>query len=130
MISQESLSFIAWCSKKAEQYPQFYYWSIVMKLELLMNMYIRSLQEGNFDLYVGTLNKLVPWFLALDHVHYACLLPVHIQDMIALKTMHPSIYSEFQKGNLLSNGMYIHYLVWHLISLMSSQINASKEMEV
>ena len=99
MTSQVSLSFTAWCSKKAEQCPQFYYWSNVMELELLMNMYIRSLWEGNFDLYVATLNKLVPWFFALDHVHYACWLPVHIRDMIAFKTMHPSIYSEFQKGN-------------------------------
>ena len=44
------------------------------------------------------MNKLAPWLFALDHVHYACWLPVHIQDMAALKTMHPSVYNEFQKG--------------------------------
>ena len=63
-------SFTACCG---EQHPQFYYWSSVMELKLLylMNMYIRSLREGNFNLYVDTLNKLVSWLFALDHVHYA-----------------------------------------------------------
>ena len=101
MTTEAPLSFTAWCSEKATQHPQFYYWSIVMELELLMNMFIRSQREGNFNLYVDTLNKLAPWFFALDHVHYAHWLPVHIRDMVALKTMHPSIYSEFQKGHFV-----------------------------
>ena len=71
-----------------------------VELELMMNMYIRSLREGNFSLYIDTLNQLVPWFFALDHVHYARWLPIHIQDMVALKTMHPSVY-KFKKGNFV-----------------------------
>ena len=95
------LSFELWCSAKAQEHPQFYYWSVILELELLMNMYIKSLREGNFKLYINTLNQLVPWCFALDHVHYARWLPVHIKDMVALKTMHPSVYHEFQKGNFV-----------------------------
>ena len=92
-----------------------------VELELMMNMYIRSLREGNFSLYIDTLNQLVPWFFALDHVHYACWLPIHIRDMVALKTMHPSVYNELKrKAILLCNGLCTHFHVWHLISLMSS----------
>ena len=38
---------------------------------------------------------------ALDHVHYACWLPVHNKVMVVLETMHPSVYHEFQKGNFV-----------------------------
>ena len=99
--SEIPLNYTAWCGVKAQQHPQFYYWSIVMELQLLMNMYIQSLREGNFNLYIDTLNELVPWFFALNHVHYARWLPVHIRDMVALKNMHPSVHDEFQKGNFV-----------------------------
>jgi len=56
------LNFEAWCSVKAQQHPQFYYWSIVMELERLLNMYVRSLHEGNFNLYIDMLHQLAPWF--------------------------------------------------------------------
>ena len=95
------LSFELWCSAKAQEHLQLYYWSVVLELQLLMNMYIKSLREGNFKLYIDTLNQLVPWCFALDHLHYARWLPVHIKDMVALKTMHPSVYHEFQKGNFV-----------------------------
>ena len=100
--SESPVNFIEWCSSmNSQDNPQFYYWSTVLELELLLNMYVQSLREGNFDLYIDVLNQLVPWLFALDHVHYACWLPVHIQDMVALKTMHPSVYDEFQNGNFV-----------------------------
>ena len=62
-----------------------------MELELLMLQFIRSLREGNFNPYLDSLNSFAPWFFALDHVHYARWLPVHIRDMNALSTIHSSI---------------------------------------
>ena len=32
------LHFELWCSAKAQEHSQFYYWSVVLELELLMNM--------------------------------------------------------------------------------------------
>ena len=72
-----------------------------MELELLMLQFIRSLREGNFYLYLDSLNQLAPWFFALDRVHYARWLPVHIRDMNVLNITHPSIHSEFHKGNFV-----------------------------
>ena len=81
-----------WCSAKAQEHPQFYYWSVLLEIELLMNMYIKSPCEGNLKLYIDTLNQLIPWCFALDHVYYyAHWLPVHIKVMVVLKTMHPSV---------------------------------------
>ena len=70
--AEVTLSFTAWCSEKAQQHPHYYNWSVIMEL-----VYIRSLREGNFNIYIDTL-KFEPWFFALDHVHYACWLPSHI----------------------------------------------------
>ena len=80
-----------------------------MESELLMLQFIRSLREDNFNLYLDSLNQLAPWFFALDHVHYARWLPVHIRDMNALSTIHPSIYSEFQKGNFVVQRSTNHF---------------------
>jgi len=38
---------------------------------------------------------------ALDHVHLVQWLPVHIQDMYALSSTHPSVNNEFQNGSFV-----------------------------
>lgn len=45
------------------------------------------------ELYVETLENLVPWFFALDHVHYARWIPIHVRDM---KSLPESISNEFK----------------------------------
>ena len=60
-----------------------------------MLLYVRSLREGNFKLYLETLTKIVPWMFALDRTHYSRWLPVHIRDMTLLSENHPKIYDEF-----------------------------------
>lgn len=80
-----------------------------MELELLMLQFIRSLCEGNFNLYLDSLNQLAPCFFALDRVHYARWLPVHIRDMNALNSTDPSIHSEFQKGNFVVQRSTHHF---------------------
>jgi len=92
MESATPLNFEAWYSIKAQQHPQFYYWSVVMELERLLNMYVQSLHEGNFYLYIDMLHQLAPWSFVLDHVHYACWLLVHIRDMTALNNTHCKVY--------------------------------------
>ena len=64
-------------------------------------IFIRSIREGNFQLYVQALAKIIPWFFALDHTHYARWTPVHLHDMISLEQSHPSIYAEFVKGKFV-----------------------------
>jgi len=36
----------------------------------LLLLYIRSIREGNFQLYIEALSKIVPWMFALNHLHY------------------------------------------------------------
>ena len=39
------------------------------------------------------------WFAALDHVHYARWLPVHIRDMVGLVEKHPDVATMFHAGH-------------------------------
>ena len=66
-----------------------------------MLRYIRSLREGNFQLYVECLTQIMPWMFALDHMHYSRWLPVHIRDMTTLTENHPDILAEFKSGNFV-----------------------------
>ena len=77
-------AFEQWKTSTREQSPTFRFWDMILRLEVLILIFIRSLREANFQLYVVTLEALVPWFHALDHTNYARWVPVHIRDMKSL----------------------------------------------
>ena len=93
------LEFKQWCSQREEVCPHFQYWATVMELELCILVYIRSLRQASFSMYLDALTELVPWFHALDHTNYAWWIPVHLRDMAELSTKHPEIAKEFREGN-------------------------------
>ncbi len=90
-----------WCSDRAAAHLQAHFWSIILQLELEVMIYVRAVREADFLLYVDALTKIVPWFFALGHTHYARWIPVHLRDMIALKNAHPEVHAQFLKGNFV-----------------------------
>ena len=94
-ITNQQIEFKDWVEEKTEKYPQFKFWSIALKLELAVLQLVELLREGNFALYIQILGQLSPWMFALDHINYARWLPDHIQDMIYLKDIHPTVHNEF-----------------------------------
>ena len=46
--------------------PQFDYWATVLQLELTVLVYVRSLSQGSFQMYMDTLTELATW---LDGPH-------------------------------------------------------------
>ena len=90
--------FMTWCLNKANTCPQFQYWSITLKLELLLLNFVRAIRQSDFDLYVESLIELAPWFFALDHQNYARWICVHVRDMLSLSVCHPHIHQEFVSG--------------------------------
>ena len=95
---QAVLGFKEWCHQKEQVCPQFQYWSTVMELELCVMVYVRSLRQASFQMYLDALTELVPWFHALDHTNYARWIPVHLRDMAELSRMHPEVAKEFSDG--------------------------------
>ena len=97
----EPMPFDESCTERVEASPQFQYWLIVMQLELLVLLYVRSLRDANFLLYVAVLVALTPWFFALDHTHYSRWVPIHIRDMMTLHERHPDIATQFAQGGFV-----------------------------
>ena len=77
----EVVSFSAWCLKKVTAVPQFHFWYLTFQLELLLLVFVRSLREANFELYIDAVSKIVPWFFGLDNTNSARWLPIHLRDM-------------------------------------------------
>ena len=88
----EPIPFDEWCTERVEVSPQFQYWFIVMHLEVLALVYVRSLCDANFLLYVAVLVALTPSFFALDHTNYSRWVLIHIRDMMTLHERHPEIH--------------------------------------
>ena len=94
-------TFTKWCEERKKESPLFQFWHLTLSMELLLNMFVQLLRTENFHLYIDCLTKMIPWFFALDRIHYARWLPVHLRDMSTLKHTHPSVAAEFLKGNFV-----------------------------
>ena len=66
-----------------------------------MLVYIRSIREGDFELYIESMTKLMPQMFALDHTNYARWLSIHIRDMVNLSSKHPEVLAEFKEGKFV-----------------------------
>ena len=98
---QDLLEFQQWCKHRENTCPHFQYWNTVMKLELCMLIFVRSLRVASFTMYLDALTELTPWFFALDHTNYACWIPVHLKDMAELPNRHPEVAEEFNNGKFV-----------------------------
>ncbi len=82
------MSLEDWITEKVSECPHFQFWYIILQLELTVMLFVRAIREGNFQFYIEALTKIVPWFSALDHVHYYRWIPVHLRDMVSLQECH------------------------------------------
>jgi len=110
--------------KQCEAHPHVFFWSTALELELLVLEFVRSIREGNFSMYVEILAKLVPWMFALDQIHYARWLPIHIRDLANLKERHPSVFAEFEQGK------FVVQKSQHLFSKIALDHNQEQENEM
>ena len=76
-----------------------FYWKMILNFEVLLLVYIRSIREGNFELYLASLYRMLPWFFALDRYNYARCAIVYWFDMELLNHRCPNEYKEFAAGN-------------------------------
>ena len=95
------MSFQEWSLMQANKCVHFDYWMKTLSLELLLLVFIRSIREGNFDMYVESLAEIVTWFFALDHTHYLRWLSVHIRDMMMLSEEQTGVLEEFKAGKFV-----------------------------
>ena len=93
-----TLPFDEWCVQQKSTVPQFQYWYTALQLELLLFVFLRSLRLADFEMYVDSLNRMLPWWFALNHTHYARWLPIHVRDMRELEKKAPGVAEAFKQG--------------------------------
>ena len=71
-----NISAYEWLCQKSTESEVFLYWKMVIELEISILVYIRSIREGNFQLYIETLRKLLKWFFIFDRYNYSRWLTV------------------------------------------------------
>ena len=83
-----------------------YYWYIFIDLILIFLIFVRSIREGNFSMYVSSLKQVVKWYYACDHYHYARWVTVHLYNLVNSPTTSLYLYKcfsdtyfNFQKSN-------------------------------
>lgn len=96
-------TFDDWKNDCEQIRPQFKFWSIALRLELLTLSFVRSIRTADFALYKQSIKDLLPWFFALDHTHYSRWLSVHLADMLHLAETNPDIFDYFNKGMFVIN---------------------------
>ena len=97
--SGSKLSPIEWLKEQKSSNQMCFYWDIILNLQIEILIFIRSIRESNFKLYVLSLKNAMKWFFAMDHHNYARWGSVHLMDLIQLRKNCPDIYDEFDKGN-------------------------------
>ena len=61
-------------------------------------MFIRSIRESNFDLFVRCVETILPWTFSLDHINYARWMSVFLEDLKSLPLNKQAAFQEFCKG--------------------------------
>ena len=64
------LMFGEWCSEMKDKSPTFHFWALVLKMELILLEFLRSIHSVDFQLYVTAMETMMLSFFALCHTHY------------------------------------------------------------
>ena len=84
VCSQTTTPMDVWIQEKVSKCPTFKFWITVKEFQTIALMFVRAHREGNFQLYLRTLKRIIPLFFALDHTNYARWATVHLLDMESL----------------------------------------------
>ena len=87
-----------WLSLKSKKSKSLFFWNMVLDFQLNILIFVRSMREGDFKLYVEILRKLIKWYFIFDKVHYSRWLSVHIFDLMTMEIKFPDVYENMVGG--------------------------------
>ena len=67
-------------------------------MEIILFMFIKSICTADFDLFVRSLNDIVPWMFSLDYIKYLHWLPVFLHDMKYIPSTKTEAFNQLAKG--------------------------------
>ena len=97
--SGSALLVLDWLDEAVKHSQMCFYWKIILDFEVLLLIYMWSIHEGNFELYLASLYPMLPCFFVLDQYNYAHCAIIYCFDMELLKNFCPRVYKESAAGN-------------------------------
>ena len=85
------------------QYPTFKFWSLVLKYQRSIFLFIRANRERKINPMISALKEFVHLFFAFDHYNYARWIPLIFQD---LETLPKRVKAEFEMERFVINRNY------------------------
>ena len=94
--------FEKWKEMRKKESSTAFYWFTTMEMIIVLSMFVRSIINCNFELYMHSLRAMLPWFFALDHTHYSRWLTVYVNDLEDLQE-DSHLLMEFISGKFAVN---------------------------
>ena len=96
--SGSNLSLMDWLAEEAKSNLMCFYWKLILFLQLDILVFLHSIREKHFHLYLLSTKKLIKSYFTLDHYPYARWLSVHLYDLVQLHINCPDVYVAFVSG--------------------------------
>ena len=96
--SNSLLPILDWLEHRSKESEMCFYWKLILDFQVLVLVFIRSIREGMFQVYIESLISLCKWYFALDHIHYSRWCIVQCFDLMLLETLCPDVHKEFMAG--------------------------------
>ena len=87
-------------AKAVELSEQYHYLESFLYLVQLLKWIIRDDRDGDWQLHLYNVQKLLPLFHVFDRVNYARWASLYLKDMRNIENEHPTIYCHFVDGHL------------------------------
>ena len=87
-------AFLSWITTQLK-FPNFQFWDLILRTQNLVLIMVSAVRNRNADLYIATLEKLIPFMFILDHQNYARWLSIFVND---LRTQTPAFRLEYEKN--------------------------------
>ena len=79
--------------------PMAKFWESFLNMVQILLDYIKSTRNGNWDLHLSSMERMLPWFHAYDRVNYTRNFTYCWAALNNLAETNPKMYAEFQEGN-------------------------------
>ena len=127
--SNSLLPILDWLEHKSKESEMCFYWKLILDFQVVVLVFIRSIREGIFQVYIESLISLCKWYFALDHIHYSRWCIVQCFDLMLLETLCPDVHKEFMAGNFSFQKQILSLQYLLLIKHTSRTTKISRALE-
>ena len=90
--------FSAFVKENSDESVNFSFWWKYMEMISILLMFTRAQRDGDWELYLSSFRKMIPYFFLYDHQNYARWSVVYLAQMMQLPMQ---IKEEFMKGDFV-----------------------------